>query len=451
MDSDSGPLPTLLLDAFFNLPTSATLIAIAIILLFLFISGLTSASEVAFFSLTNPEINQCKESDDPAENKIAKLHEKPRYLLSSILIINNTVNIGVVITSYFVTKQLLNFQDLNLGVFVIPSLSLEFLWNMVVVTFFLVLFGEVTPKVYATQNKFGVAKMMAGFFININRILLPFNYILVGSTQVIEKKLKRHNAEIDIEEINKAIEITVEKKESKIDAKMLKGIVHFGNITVKQVMHPRTDVSAIDIEMSFEELMQKVREVGYSRFPVYQNDLDHVVGVLNVKDLLQHISNKADFDWRGLVRDAFFVTETKKIDDLLREIQVNRKHLAIVVDEFGGTSGIITLEDIVEEVVGDIKDEFDDNTESDLFRKLDDKNYLAEGKIALPDMCKLMELDADAFEEVRGEAETLGGLLLELIGRIPKNGEEARFGKFKFLVISVVNNRIEKVKVTNEN
>jgi gliding motility-associated protein GldE len=314
-----------------------------------------------------------------------------------------------------------------------------------------VLFGEATPKVYATQNKLGIARMMAGFFVNANRILFPLNYVLVGSTQVIEKKLKRHNAEIDIEEINKAIEITVEKKESKMDAKMLKGIVHFGNITVKQVMHPRTDVSAIDIEMNFEELIQKVREVGYSRFPVYQDDLDHVVGVLNVKDLLQHVNNKADFDWRSLVRDAFFVTETKKIDDLLREIQVNRKHLAVVVDEFGGTSGIITLEDIVEEVVGDIKDEFDENTDSDLFRKLDDKNYLVEGKIALPDMCKLMELDADTFEEARGEAETLGGLLLELIGRIPKNGEEARFGKFKFLVISVVNNRIEKVKVTNDN
>jgi gliding motility-associated protein GldE len=451
MDSDSGPLPILLLDAFFNLPTSATLIAIAIILLFLFFSGLMSASEVAFFSLTNPEIDQCKDSDDPADNKVAKLHEKPRFLLSTILIINNTVNIGVVITSYFVTKQMLNFQDLDLGFLVILGLSLEFTWNVIIVTFFLVLFGEATPKVYATQNKLGIARMMAGFFVNANRILFPLNYVLVGSTQVIEKKLKRHNAEIDIEEINKAIEITVEKKESKMDAKMLKGIVHFGNITVKQVMHPRTDVSAIDIEMNFEELIQKVREVGYSRFPVYQDDLDHVVGVLNVKDLLQHVNNKADFDWRSLVRDAFFVTETKKIDDLLREIQVNRKHLAVVVDEFGGTSGIITLEDIVEEVVGDIKDEFDENTESDLFRKLDDKNYLVEGKIALPDMCKLMELDADTFEEARGEAETLGGLLLELIGRIPKNGEEARFGKFKFLVISVVNNRIEKVKVTNDN
>lgn len=451
MDSDSGPLPILLLDAFFNLPTSATLIAIAIILLFLFFSGLMSASEVAFFSLTNPEIDQCKDSDDPADNKVAKLHEKPRFLLSTILIINNTVNIGVVITSYFVTKQMLNFQDLNLGFLVIPGLSLEFIWNVIIVTFFLVLFGEATPKVYATQNKLGITRMMAGFFVNANRILFPLNYVLVGSTQVIEKKLKRHNAEIDIEEINKAIEITVEKKESKMDAKMLKGIVHFGNITVKQVMHPRTDVSAIDIEMNFEELIQKVREVGYSRFPVYQDDLDHVVGVLNVKDLLQHVNNKADFDWRSLVRDAFFVTETKKIDDLLREIQVNRKHLAVVVDEFGGTSGIITLEDIVEEVVGDIKDEFDENTDSDLFRKLDDKNYLVEGKIALPDMCKLMELDADTFEEARGEAETLGGLLLELIGRIPKNGEEARFGKFKFLVISVVNNRIEKVKVTNDN
>ena len=290
---------------------------------------------------------------------------------------------------------------------------------------------------------------MSGIFALMVRVYAPINYVLVGSTKVIERRLKRYNTEIDIEEINKAIEITVEKKESKQDAKMLKGIVLFGNITVKQVMRPRTEAAALDYEFTFKEVMDFIRETGYSRYPVFKDNLDNIIGVLNIKDLLEHLNQDADFGWQSMVREPFFVPEGKKIDDLLREIQQNRKHLAIVVDEYGGTAGIITLEDIIEEVVGDITDEFDDTTDSN-FRKLDEKNFLFDGKTPLVDACRLMEVDTETFNETKGEAETLAGLILEVAGRIPKNGEEVRLLNYKFTIISVMNNRIEKVKITNE-
>lgn len=446
---DSSVSCPILLQAFFNMPGTPFFVANFIILILLVCSGLMSASEVAFFSLTKPEVDELRESEEPADQRIANLLDKPRYLLTTILVVNNLVNIGVVITSYFVTKLAFNFQDLILGSIIVPSYALEFTWNVLVVTFFLVLFGEATPKVFATYNKIKIARMMSSIFVWLNRVLYPLNFALVSSTGIIEKRLKRYNSEIDIQEINKAIEITVEKKESKQDAKLLKGIVHFGNITVKQIMRPRTEVAAVDTDLKFSELMSFVRENGYSRYPVFKETLDTVVGVLNVKDLLEHLNATDSFEWQKLIRSPFYVPETKMIDDLLRDIQQNRSHLAVVVDEYGGTSGIVTLEDVLEEVVGDIKDEFDENTDSD-FRKLDDRNFLFEGKTALVDVCRLMEIDTDTFEEAKGESETLAGLLLEAKGRIPKNGEEVRLLNYKFTILSVNHFRIEKVKVTRE-
>ena len=436
-----------------SVSSSGMVTASLIILILIMCSALMSASEIAYFSLSNVELDQLRDSDDDTDNKVAALLDKPRFLLSTILITNNMVNIGVVVTSYFVTRGFFDaiglIDELNIGSISLSRYVVELVWNVVVVTFFLVLFGEAAPKVFATQNKLKVARAMNGVLRLLNTIWYPLNFVLVNSTNVLEKRLKKHNAEIDIEEINKAIEITVEKKESKQDAKMLKGIVHFGNIMVKQIMRPRTDVAAIDHELNFTELMAYVREMGYSRFPVYKDSLDTVIGVLNIKDLIVHLNDGETFEWQTLIREPFFVPETKKIDDLLREIQVNRKHLAVVVDEFGGTSGIVTLEDIVEEVVGDIKDEFDEVVDS-RFRKLDNNNYLFEGKIPLIDVCRLIDIAPDTFDDVKGEAETLGGLLLEIAHKIPKNGEEIRFENFKFLVLSVNNNRIEKVKLTNE-
>ena len=431
------------------MPTGIVIAANLIIFVLIFFSGVMSASEIAFFSLSSAELGTLRESEDALDNRVAQLLDRPRYLLSSIVITNNLTNIGVIVTSYFVTKRMLHFSDVTIADFVIPGYVLQFAWNLVFVTFFLVLFGEATPKVYATHNKLKIARAMSGIFALMIRFYSPINYVLVGSTKIIEKRLKRYNTEIDIEEINKAIEITVEKKESKQDAKMLKGIVHFGNITVKQIMRPRTEVAAIDYELNFSELMEFIKETGYSRYPVFKDNLDNIVGVLNIKDLLEHLNQDADFGWQSMVREPFFVPEGKKIDDLLREIQQNRKHLAIVVDEYGGTAGIITLEDIIEEVVGDITDEFDDTTDSN-FRKLDDRNFLFDGKTPLVDACRLMEVDTETFSENRGEAETLAGLILEVAGRIPKNGEEIMLLHYKFTIISVMNNRIEKVKITNE-
>ena len=449
MDTGSGHIDFVLAEAFFHAPTSAIVAANMAILVLIFFSAVLSASEIAFFSLSNAELGNLQESDDAADNRLAWLLEKPRYLLSTIVILNNLTNIGVVLTSYFVTKRMLKFSDLMIGEFVIPAYVLELIWNIVLVTFFLVLFGEATPKVYATHNKMKIARAMSGVFGAMVKIFYPINIVLVGATMFIEKRLKRYNTEIDIEEINKAIDITVEKKESSQDATLLKGIVLFGNIMVKQVMRPRSEVASIDYAFNFKELLDFIRENGYSRYPVYKDNPDNIAGVLNIKDLLEHLNQEENFGWQSLVREPFFVPEGKKIDDLLREIQQNRKHLAIVVDEYGGTAGIITLEDIIEEVVGDITDEFDDASDGD-FKKLDEKNFLFDGKTSLTDVCRLMQIDAGTFNAARGEAETLGGLILEIVGRIPKNGEELKFANFKFTIISVMNNRIEKVKITNE-
>lgn len=450
MNTGSGPFHyVFLIDGFLQMPTGIVVAANLIIFVLIIFSGIMSASEIAFFSLSNAELGTLRESEDPLDNRVAILLDKPRYLLSSIVITNNLTNIGVIVTSYFVTKKMLLFSQITVAGFSIPGDVLQFTWNLVFVTFLLVLFGEATPKVYATHNKLKIARAMSGVFALMIRFYAPINYVLVGSTKQIEKRLKRYNTEIDIEEINKAIEITVEKKESKQDAKMLKGIVHFGNITVKQIMRPRTDITALDYELNFKELMDTIKETGYSRYPVFKDNLDNVVGVLNIKDLLEHLNQDASFGWQSMVREPFFVPEGKKIDDLMREIQQNRKHLAVVVDEYGGTAGIITLEDIIEEVVGDITDEFDDTTDSN-FRKLDDKNFLFDGNTPLVDACRLMEIDTETFNETRGEAETMAGLILEIAGRIPKNGEELRLLNYKFTIISVMNNRIEKVRITNE-
>jgi putative hemolysin len=450
LDGDSAHIVLLLIA---SVTSTGLLFANLIILLLITFSACMSASEIAFFSLSKPELERMRESEDTRENRVAELLDKPRYLLSSILVTNNLVNIGVVVTAYFVTRGIFDLIGLGDKVrifnFEVSRYIIEFVWNVLVVTFFLVLFGEAMPKVFATQNKKKVARFMSGFFVLLNKIYFPLNFVLISSTQVLEKRLKTYNAEIDIEEINKAIEITVEKKESKQDAKLLKGIVHFGNIQVKQVMRPRTEVAAIGNDLNFKELMEFAKEMGYSRFPVYEENLDKVIGVLNIKDLLAHLNENEKFEWQQLIREPFFVPETKKIDDLLREIQQNRKHLAVVVDEFGGTSGIITLEDIVEEVVGDIKDEFDEATEVE-FRKIDSKNFLFDGKVSLITVCRQLEISEDFFDQKKAEAETLGGLILEIAHRIPRNGEEFRYSGYKFTVVSVSNNRIEKVKVTNE-
>ncbi len=428
------------------MPSTGVFISGLIGFVLVFCSGLMSGSEIAFFSITNVERDELRESEEAADKRVIKLLERPRYLLSTILISNNVVNIGVIIISYFIITSVFNFHDVTISTFTIPKSAFDFLVNVLIVTFFLVLFGEAIPKVYASHNKMGIARAMASVFIFLNRVYYPLNYVLVSSTSVIERRIKRHNAEMDIEEINKAIEITVEDKESGNEVKMLKGIVHFGNLTVKQVMRQRMEVAAADIAWDYEELLNYVREVGYSRIPVYSENIDQIQGVLYVKDLLEHINQSKDFGWQKLIRDPLHAPETKKIDDMLREFQETRKHLAIVVDEFGGTSGIVTLEDIVEEVIGDIKDEFDESTDSNI-KKLHDGSYIVEGTTPLNDFTKTLNLMSDHFDEVREDAETVAGLILELYGRIPKGGDVITYEQFTFRVLSIKNNRIEKVKL----
>jgi gliding motility-associated protein GldE len=428
------------------MPTLGVVISSVIGFLLVVCSGLMSGSEIAFFSITNVERDELRESEDITDRRLIKLLDKPRYLLSTILIGNNVVNIGVIILSYFIITNIFNFQDLTVGTFIIPKAVFDFLINVLVVTFFLVLFGEAIPKVYASHNKMKIARAMSGFFVFLNRIFYPLNYVLVSSTSVIERRIKRHNAEIDIEEINKAIEITVENQESGNDVKMLKGIVHFGNLTVKQIMRQRMEVAAADITWDYEHLLNYVRDQGYSRIPVYSENIDQIQGVLYVKDLLEHINQNKNFGWQKLIREPLHAPETKKIDDMLREFQESRKHLAIVVDEFGGTSGIVTLEDIVEEVIGDIKDEFDESTDTNI-RKISDNTYIVEGITPLNDFNKALNLQVDYFDDIREDAETVAGLLLELRGRIPKAGDEINFEQFCFRVLSIKNNRIEKIKL----
>jgi putative hemolysin len=350
------------------------------------------------------------------------------------------------VISYFIITSLFNFQDATVLNFTIPKSVFDFLINVLIVTFFLVLFGEAIPKVYASHNKMKIAKVMASFFVFLNKVFYPLNYVLVSSTSVIERRIKRHNAEMDIEEINKAIEITVENKESGNDVRMLKGIVHFGNLTVKQIMRQRMEVAAADITWDYEELLNYVRDQGYSRIPVYSENIDQIQGVLYVKDLLEHINQSKTYGWQKLIRDPLHAPETKKIDDMLREFQETRTHLAIVVDEFGGTCGIVTLEDIVEEVIGDIKDEFDESTDTNI-RQLNDDTYIIEGITPLNDFTKALKLQVDHFDDIREDAETVAGLILELRGRIPKVGDEINFEQFNFRVLSIKNNRIEKVKL----
>ncbi len=429
------------------MPTPGVIISCVVGFLLVVCSGLMSGSEIAFFSITNVERDELRESEDDLDQRVLKLLDKPRYLLSTILIGNNIVNIAVIVISYFIITSLFNFQDIVIGPFLVPKSVFDFLVNVLIVTFFLVLFGEAVPKVYASHNKMKIAKAMAGFFTILNRIFYPINYLIVGSTSVIERRIKRHNAEMDIEEINKAIEITVENKDdSGNDAKMLKGIVHFGNLTVKQIMRQRMEVAAADITWDYEELLNYVREVGYSRIPVYHENIDQIEGVLYVKDLLEHINQSKTFGWQKLIRPPLHAPETKKIDDMLREFQETRTHLAIVVDEFGGTSGIVTLEDIVEEVIGDIKDEFDESTDTGI-RKLNEDTYIIEGTTPLNDFTKALNLQADHFDDVREDAETVAGMLLELKGRIPKAGDEINYEQFSFRVLGIKNNRIEKVKL----
>lgn len=412
-------------------------IEIAVVIILLFLSALFSGAEIAFFSLSPKQINDIKNSKSHRSRSILQLLDNPKKLLATLLIAINFVNIAIVIISSLITYQLLDF-------FVHPILG--FFIQVVVVTFFIVFLGEITPKVYATQKAVQVAHLMALPLLLLNKILSPLSVPLVVSTNFIDKIALKKRYNISVDELTHAIDITSDSDTPEEEKKILKGIVRFGNIDVKQIMKSRSDVVAFDYKTNYADLLKKIMESGYSRIPVYEGNFDKVMGILYIKDILAYLNKDDDFNWQSLLRQPYFVPESKKINDLLKEFQKLKNHIAIVVDEYGGSSGIVTMEDILEEIVGEINDEFDDDEL--IFSKLDDNNYVFEGKTLLNDVCRVLEIDRKVFDVVEGEADTLAGLILELSEKIPEKNEQINFHNYRFTVESADKRRIKRVKIS---
>lgn len=402
----------------------------------LFCSALVSGAEVALFSLSQKDIDDTIQ-ENPSKGKIlSDLLQKPKKLLATLLVANNFINIGVVILFSFVGR------DLFSGV---TSPVLKFVLEVIVVTFLLLLFGEVLPKVYASRNNIKFAKIIAYPIVLLDKLLSPISVPMRNTTVYLHNKLGKQKTNFSVDQLSQALELTSSEDTSSDEQKILEGIVSFGNTDTKQVMSPRIDIFALEITESFVEIYSKIIEKGYSRIPVYRDNIDQIEGVLFVKDLLPHIDKK-NFDWVALVREPFFVPENKKLDNLLKDFQRMKSHLAIVVDEYGGTSGLVSLEDVIEEIVGDISDEFDN--ENVVYSVIDDHNYLFEGKINLKDFYRIIDVDEDLFEVKKGEAETLAGFILEILGNFPKKGQKIAYENCLFTVEAVDKKRIIQIKVT---
>jgi putative hemolysin len=440
-------------------------IALSLVVLLLLFSALVSGSEVAYFSLSTNDFDRLRQEKSKSSERILQLQERPRTLLATILIANNFINIAIVILSEFLVRQSLSQALLEkwsttilnsfgiADVSYIPTISwtINFLLTVVAATFLLVLFGEVIPKVYARLNNISLAKFMSGPLYVLNIVFNPLSQSLVNGTRFIERRLASKSNGMPVaskEDIDEAIDLTVsQEKNAEQEVDLLKSIVKFGDLQVKQIMRSRVDVIGLEFGMPFSEVLKTVKDSGYSRLPVFEDDFDNVKGILYVKDLIGNL-DQDDFRWQQLVRpNTLFVPESKKINDLLKEFQSSRMHLAIVVDEYGGSAGIVTLEDIMEEVIGDIRDEFDDEPEV-LYRKIDDFNYLFEGKSLLNDVCRIVGIPTDTFDEVKGEADSIAGLVLELLGYLPKVDREISFLDYKIKVVSVNERRIEQVMLT---
>ena len=418
--------------------TNGTTVMIMILLVLLFFSFINSGAEVAYFSLTHRDINMLKTKQQLPYKRIINLIEEPKILLGSLLIANSIINVAIIVIANILLGSLLNFGRFD-------ALWMEFIIKWVIIAATLILFGEVMPKVLAAQNNIRFAKD-AGVVVELVHLLFKRASIwLVGYSDIIEKKLSKTNS-FRLEELDHAIDQTTDSSTSIEEKNILKGIIKFGNIQVKQIMKTRTDVNGIPLKTSFGNLVSTLGELHYSRLPVYESNLDHIKGIIHTKDLIPYLNNDADFDWHSLMRPPYFVHEHKLIEDLLKEFQGKHIHFAVVVDEFGGTKGIVTLEDILEEVIGEIKDEFDDEEVS--FTKGDDNNYVFEGKTMLNDVCRIMQLNTDTFNDVKGESDSLAGLVLEIAGSIPQAEQVLQTKNFSFTVIEQQRNRLLKIKIT---
>ncbi len=400
------------------------------------VSGFVSASEIAFFSLTPTDKNEIAQESHPSDKKIMELLDDSERLLATILITNNFVNVTIIMLCNYFFACVIDFGS---------SKVLEFIVITVILTFLLLLFGEIMPKIYSAQHTLKFSRFAAPGLMFLRKLFRPVSSMLLHSKVLVNKMVTKENYNISVDDLSQALELT-DKNDLTEERSMLKGIIRFGDETAKEVMTPRTDMVDLDVKASYKEVLNCVVENAYSRIPVYSGSRDNIKGVLYVKDLLPHLSKGNNFRWQSLIRPPYFVPETKMIDDLLRDFQANKVHIAIVVDEFGGTSGLVTMEDIIEEIVGEINDEYDE--EEHPYTKLDDHTYLFEGKTLLTDFYKVMKSDGEEFEQVAGEADTLAGLLLEIKGEFPQLHEVITSGIYTFEVMELDERRIVKIKVS---
>jgi gliding motility-associated protein GldE len=415
--------------------TTFLLITLGVLLL---LSFTISGAEVALFSLNKKEVNLLKTKQHPTARRIVALLEEPKEVYASLLMAGTFVNISIIVLSNFLIDRFISFDDVNALV--------EILGKVVLIAFILVFFGKILPKVWATQNNLRFAYGCAWVIEALHWVLRRFSRWIVSLADGIGKRAGAAKSEaLSMQELDEVIDIKTDQEASPEEKNIMKGIVKFGNISVKQIMKSRLDVSGIDYTLSFGELVKRVEELHYSRLPVYKESLDQVVGIINTKDLLPYLNQPADYDWRPLMRQPFFVPEQKLIEDLLKDFQQKRIHFAVVVDEFGGTSGIVTMEDILEEVIGDIRDEFDEEESGN--RKIDDSNFIFEGKTMLHEACRMMKLPLDTFDKVKGESESVAGLVLEVAGEIPADNVIVPCGDFELSIIQSENNRIKLVKM----
>ena len=406
------------------------------LLILLLCSALMSGTEVAFFSLSHKQITQCKNSRDPGARRVIKLLSHPRRLLATVLILNNMINVGFVMLSTYLLWKIVGTEEIE-GVVL-------FVYTLISTTA-IVLFGEVIPKIYANQNNLLFAKRMTGFLQVARLVLYPLSSILLSLGRLFNKSLLQERSSLSMDKLGRALELTTIKETSAGEQATLKGVLNFSTLTARQTMQPRTAIKAVEIDTNFHQLIDFINKAGYSRLPVYKETIDKIEGILSTKDLIPHINKKEDFNWQALLHKCFFVPENKKIDALLLEFQKKGVRMAIVVDEYGGTSGLLAMEDIIEEIVGDIVDEFDQ--EEMLYTKLDEQSFVFEGRMSLHDFCKAIGEDMSTFEKVKGESESLAGLLLELHGRLPIANEKFVYQNFNFTIVAADPRKIKKVKV----
>lgn len=422
----------------FHPVTIGVIIAAALAAILLFVSAFASGSEIAFFSLSPNDINELQPEKSAVDKKISILREDSERTLATILITNNFVNVTIIMLFNYVFNELITFKQT----------WIEFLCITVILTFLLLLFGEIMPKVYSRQNPLNFCRNHVGSLMFFRSIFWPLENILIRSGSIAEKVVQKESRQLSVDDLEQALELT-DKEELKGEQSMLQGIIRFGDETAKEIMTSRQDIVDLDIKASFSEVLKCIVENNYSRIPIYQDSEDNMRGILYIKDLLPHLSKSASFRWQSLIRPPYFVPETKKIDDLLRDFQENKVHIAIVVDEFGGTSGIVTMEDILEEIVGEINDEYDE--EEHQYTKLNYNTYVFEGKTLLSDFCKIINVDDDEFADVEGDADSIAGLLLELKGDFPSIHEKIDYKQYTFEVVGIEERRISRVKVVIHN